>query len=99
MRIALRRSRFRSDVAGRPAADTPEAFARAYRRAHPEAGAAALVEAVARWIAARERAIGGGVLDLGLWDERAWYDEAVRAVARAGLARSNGLDRTGPAAQ
>lgn len=63
---------------------TAEAFARAYRQAHPEADEAALVAAVARWIAARERAAGGGVLDLGVWDERAWYEEAARAVARAG---------------
>lgn len=85
MRIALRRPRFRSEVARRPTVDTSEAFARAYRQAHPEANHTAVVAAVARWIAARERTIGGGVLDLGLWDERAWYEEAVRAVARAGL--------------
>ncbi len=69
---------------------TPEAYARAYRQAHPEADEAALVAAVARWIATRERAIGGGVLDLGVWAERAWYEEAARAVARAGLARPLG---------
>lgn len=78
---------------------TPEAFARAYRQAHPEADHAALVAAVARWIAARERAAGGGVLDLGVWDERAWLEEAVRAVARAGLDRSNGSDLPRLAAQ
>lgn len=74
---------------------TPEAYARAYRQAHPEADHAALVAAVARWIAARECAAGGGVLDLGVWDERAWYPEAARAVARAGLDHSPGP----PAAQ
>jgi|GEM_PF-2772578 hypothetical protein len=69
---------------------TPEAYARAYRQAHPEADHAALVAAVARWIAARERAAGGGVLDLGVWDERAWLEEAARAVARADPGRPPG---------
>jgi hypothetical protein len=41
-----------------------------------------LVSSVSRFIAWRERSMGGGALDLFAWGDEMWRDEAERAVAR-----------------
>ena len=57
-------------------------FARAYCRDHPTASRAELVMAVRRDLVGRERAQGGGVLDLGLLDELHWHEQAEWVVAK-----------------
>lgn len=69
-------------AADQPVSHPDERFALDYLAGHGQVTRAALVRALEGRIAQRERSIGGGALDLGLWGDALWRDEARRVVAR-----------------
>lgn len=65
-----------------PPVDPAERFARMFLAEHGAVTHADLVAAVRGWLNRRERALGGGAIDLFAWGEELWQAQAERTVAR-----------------